>query len=438
MRLRLPYGPGLFDVEVPDGARVVRPVDLPGLPDPATVITAGLRQPRAGRSLDELVRPGCKVVVVFPDITRPMPNQVVLPPLLSELGRLGIGPDRVTLLCSTGTHRPATSAEMQALVGAEIFHHYRVHQHVATDGEHVDVGTVEGTAVLLDRRYVDADIRIVTGFVEPHFFAGFSGGPKAVCPGVAALDTILEAHSPTRILDPGATWMEIEANPVHRFVRRATALLPPDLSVDVAINNKRELTAVFVGCLPDAHRVACEFVNRNVVCSVPAACDVVVTTNAGLPLDRNLYQAVKGMSAAARIVRPGGDIVMMASCVDGYPDEGAFAGIVKAAPSAAALTNPAIPPSLDTWQAQVLGRVLAKATVHLFTGGLSPDQIRDVHLQPIGDPSVAVAELVKGRGLGATVCVLPDGPLTVATVATVAAVASRSPVGDSGEGRDCG
>jgi nickel-dependent lactate racemase len=420
MRVHLPYGSGFLDVEVPERAHVVRPTDLPGLSDPARALRAAFRRPRAGRALDDLVRPGHQVVVVFPDITRPMPNQVVLPPLLAELARLGIGPDGVTLLCSTGTHRSASPAEMEALVGSEIFDQYRIYQHVATDGEHIDVGTVEGTAVLLDRRYVEADIRIVTGFVEPHFFAGFSGGPKGVCPGLAALDTILEAHSPTRILDPGATWMEIDANPVHRFVRHAAALLPPDLSVDVAINNNREVTAVFVGCLPDAHLAACDFVTHNVVCSVPAACDVVLSTNAGLPLDRNLYQAVKGMSAAERVVRPGGDIVMVASCVDGYPDDGAFARIVRAAPSAAALTNPAITPSLDTWQAQVLGRVLAKATVHLFTEGLSPDQVRDVHLQPIEDPSVAVAELVSRRGPGATVCVLPDGPLTVTTVATQA------------------
>ena len=239
-----------------------------------------------------------------------------------------------------------------------------------------------------------------------------------MCPGLAALDTILEAHSPARILDPLATWLEVDANPVHRFVRRATALLPPDLSVDVAINNDREITAIFVGRLPDAHRAACEFVQHHVVGTVPTAYDVVVSTNVGLPLDRNLYQAVKGMSAAERVVRPGGDIVMLASCVDGYPEEGAFAGIVRRAPSAAALTSPEMTASLDTWQAQVLGRVLAKATVHLFTEGLSPDQVRQVHLRPVRDPSAAVADLVDRRGPGATVCVLPEGPLTVVSVAS--------------------
>ncbi|WP_007516216.1 MULTISPECIES: nickel-dependent lactate racemase [Pseudofrankia] len=376
-----------------------------------------LRRPLVGRPLPDLVAPGTTVVIVFPDITRPMPNRVVLPPLLAELERLGAGPHEVTLLCSTGTHRPATAEELAALVGPDILARYAVHQHVATDGDHVEVGTVDGTPVLLDRRYVAADVRIVTGFVEPHFFAGFSGGPKAVCPGVAALETILAAHSPARILHPRSTWTELDANPVHRFIARAAALLPPDLSVDVAINSAREVTAAFVGTLPGAHREACAFVRRTAVHTLPAACDIVISSNAGLPLDRNLYQTVKGMAAAERVVRPGGDIVILASCVDGYPDEGAFARIIRSATSAAALTDPDVAASQDTWQTQVFGRVLSTATVHLYTEGLSADQVRAAHLRPVEDPSATVAELLGRRGTDATVCLLPEGPLTVATVA---------------------
>jgi nickel-dependent lactate racemase len=416
-RVELAYGAGTIAVDVPDDAQVLRPTDLPGLADPAAEITAALRRPRVGRGLAELVRPARPVVVVFPDITRPMPNTVVLPPLLAELERLGAGPDEVTLLCSTGTHRPATAEEMVALVGADIVARYRIHQHAATDGDHVQVGTVDGVPVLLDRRYVEADTRIVTGFVEPHFFAGFSGGPKAVCPGVAALETILAAHSPARILDPRATWTELDANPVHRFVAAAAALAPPDLSVDVAINGGRAVTAVFAGSLPGAHRLACAHVGRHAVRTLPAACDVVVSSNAGLPLDRNLYQAVKGMAAAERVVRPGGDILMVSSCVDGLPDGGAFARLLAAAPSAAALADPSAAPALDGWQTQVLGRVLARATVHLYSDGLRPEQTRAAHLRPVADPSATIAALVAGRGRPATVCVLPDGPLTVASAA---------------------
>ena len=416
MRVELAYGPGSVTVDVPDSSHVLRPNDLPGLPDPASALVEALRRPSIGTPLPDLVDGHQRIVVVFPDITRPMPNQVVLPPLLAELERLGAGPDQVVLLCSTGTHRSATDSELAALVGVDILARYTVRQHVATADDHVEIGSVDGTPILLNRHYVEADVRIVTGFVEPHFFAGFSGGPKAVCPGVASLATILEAHSPARILDANATWLELDANPVHHFVSQATALLPPDLSVDVAINNARELTAVFVGSLPASHRQACDFVTRTAVQSIAAACDIVVTSNSGLPLDRNLYQAVKGMAAAERVVRPGGDIVMLASCVDGWPDEGAFASLITG-PSNAALTDPQAKASLDTWQAQVLGRVLGKATVHLYTDGLTPDQVRSARLRPVEDASSRVAELLSGNR-NATVCVLPEGPLTVATVAS--------------------
>ena len=206
------------------------------------------------------------MAVVFPDLTRPMPNRTVLPPLLAELERLGAGPDRVELLCATGTHRPATADEMVELVGADIAGRYRVHQHRA-DGPRTTTSRWAGSTALpvrIDRRYVEADVRILTGFVEPHFFAGFSGGPKGACPGLAALETILEAHSPGRIADPRATWLVTEGNPVHDFVRAAVALAPPTLSVDVAINQRRQLTAVFAGPLPDGHAAACRFVEETV------------------------------------------------------------------------------------------------------------------------------------------------------------------------------
>ena len=245
------------------------------------------------------------MAVVFPDLTRPMPNRTVLPPLLAELARAGVPDDRITLLCATGTHRQASESEMEELVGPDIVARYAIVDHDGTSDAHVAVGEVDGTAVLLQREYVEADLRIVTGFVEPHFFAGFSGGPKAVCPGLAANTTILEAHHPRRIADARATFVTREGNPVHDFVRAAVALAPPHLSLDVAINRARQVTAVFAGPLPAAHDAACAHVQSAAVRAVDAPFDLVVSTNGGFPLDRNLYQAVKGMAAAERIVRPG-------------------------------------------------------------------------------------------------------------------------------------
>lgn len=405
----LAYGTDGLVVDVPADATVLTPTDLPALEDEAAAVRAAVEA-----ALPDPLPDG-PVAVVFPDLTRPFPHRRVLPPLLEVLAERGAGPGRVRLLCATGTHRQATDAEMRALVGDELVDTYGVHDHDATDtGAHVEVGRVDGVPVLVDRMYVEAATRIVTGFVEPHFFAGYSGGPKAVVPGLAATETVLEAHSPARIADPKATWTVLDGNPVHEFVSAAVALVPPDVSVDVAINRERHLTAVFAGPLPTSHREACAFVEQTAVLDVPEAFDVVVTTNAGHPLDRNLYQAVKGMTAAERIVRDGGWIVCAAACVDGVPDEGEFGRLLASASSAQELLDS--PSGQDQWQVQVLGRILLRAHVGLHADGLTDEQIRSALLEPVDDVSATVASLLAAAGPSARCAVLPLGPLTVARV----------------------
>ncbi len=415
MRLTLAYGVDGLAVEVPDDAVVVEPLQPMALADEAAAVRQALRSPLTGPALGERIRPDDRVVVVFPDITRPMPNTTVLPPLLDELEQAGAGPDRVTLLCATGTHRQATPEEMTDLVGAEVAARYRIHDHRADDGNHLPVGEVDGTPVLLDRHYVEADVRILTGFVEPHFFAGWSGGPKGTCPGLAATSTILEAHSPARLADPRATWLATDGNPVHDFVRAATALCPPDLSVDVTIDSRRRLTGVFVGELPDGHRAAMTSAAQTVTQTVEGRFDVVLTTNGGHPLDRNLYQAVKGMAAAERVVADDGVIVLAAACPDGVPDEGAFARILGGATSVGQLRSPDGPAEQDGWQAQVLGRVLSRAEVWVHSSGLSAAAVRSGLMTPVDDVGAAVGQALARRGRRARLCVLPRGPLTVAT-----------------------
>lgn len=415
MRVDLAYGRDGTSVEVPDSADVILPVDAPPLADEDAAIRGALDRPVDGPRLRAIVEGARRVAVVFPDLTRPMPNRTVLPPLLDELARAGVADARVTLLCATGTHRQATAAEMEELIGTELMARYRVVDHDASSDEHVQVGEVDGVAVRLQREYVEADVRIVTGFVEPHFFAGFSGGPKAVCPGLAATETILEAHHPRRIADERATFLTRRGNPVHDFVRMATALAPPQLSLDVAINRARRVTAVFAGPLPAAHDAACAHVGAASRREVPSPYDLVVSTNGGYPLDRNLYQAVKGMAAADRVRRSGGTVVMAAACADGVP-EGAFARLLAAARTFEDLVASTAGPEQDRWQAQVLGRVLERGTVRLHSEGLDAHAIRGAQLVPAPDLDEAVAETLDGLGPSASVAVLPEGPLTVATV----------------------
>ncbi len=415
MRLRLAYGTDGLDIEVPAGSTVVAGTEAPALPDEEDAVRRSLQAPVAGPPLRRLVPGRGRVVVVFPDLTRPMPNTVVLPPLLAELEAAGAGPDRVELVCATGTHRQATPEEMTALIGRRTASRYRVRDHRADDGDHLPVGEVDGAPVLLDRHYVEADLRILTGFVEPHFFAGWSGGPKGACPGLAATPTVLCAHSPERIADAGATWMTTVGNPVHEFVTAAVELCPPALSVDVTIDSRRRLTGVFCGPLPDGHRRACAFAAASVTQPVDGPYDVVLTTNGGHPLDRNLYQAVKGMAAAERVVRDGGIILMAAACEDGVP-EGPFSRILEASPDASALAAPTGPARQDGWQAQVLGRVLRRAEVWLYSGGLPDHAVRSACLRPVDDLGEALRQALGRAGPRARLCVLPRGPLVVAIV----------------------
>jgi nickel-dependent lactate racemase len=416
VRVTLAYGRHGLDVEVPEDAVVILPSELEALPDEQSGVDHALEHPLAGPPLAELAAGARRVAVVFPDLTRPMPNRTVLPPVLRQLERSSVPDEAITLLCATGTHRQATPSEMEELVGRDVVERYRIVDHQSDSDDHQLVGRVDGVPVRLQRQYVEADLRVITGFVEPHFFAGFSGGPKAVCPGLAATDTILEAHHPRRIADPRATFVTREGNPVHDFVRAAVGLAPPHFSVDVTINRARKVTAVFAGPMPVAHDAACAFARDSATQPVDAPFDVVVSTNGGYPLDRNLYQAVKGMAAAHRIVAEGGIIVMAAECVDGLPDGGAFAEVLARARGAADLLDGDGGAELDRWQAQVLGRVLNCADVWLLSDGLRDDEIRGALLRPVADVSAAVAEAMAGRGPGARLAVLPEGPLTVATV----------------------
>ena len=405
--VRIAYGRDGLEVLLPPDATVLAPVELPGLADAHGDILA--RVTSAFAPLLPLA--DGPVALVFPDLTRPFPHKVVLPAVIESLARLGVDDARLRLLCATGTHRQATDAEMRELIGDDLAGRFAVHDHDATDtAAHVEVGRVDGVPVLIDSAYLDCPTRVIMGFVEPHFFAGYSGGPKAVCPGMAATATVLEAHSPARIADPQATWTVLDGNPVHDFIRRAVELAPPTLAVDVTINSAREVTAVFAGPLPDSHREACAFVERTSVVTLDQPFDVVVTSNAGYPLDRNLYQAVKGMSAADRIVREGGVIVCAAHCGDGVPD-GDFAELLNRASSPQELIDS--PSAQDQWQAQVLGRILSRARVGLHST-LPDDVVSDAQLTPVPDVSAAVLEAI--TNVGPRVGVLPEGPLTVGVV----------------------
>jgi nickel-dependent lactate racemase len=417
MRVRLDYGVEGLEVELPqERITVIEPVFRAAIVNPHAALVSALRAPLGRPPLRELVRRGQTVAISVCDITRAQPRQEMLAALFAEMP--DIAADDITILIATGTHRTNTPAELEKMLGADIVRRFHIVNHDSRDPASLTyVGkTTKGVPVHMNRVWMDADIRITTGFVEPHFFAGFSGGPKMVAPGLAGLETVLVLHDAQRIGHPNATWGITEGNPIHDDVREIARMVGVDFAVDVTLNREQKITAVFAGDLFAEHRAACEAAKRDAMRAVDAPFDVVLTTNSGFPLDQNLYQAVKGMSAAAKVVKPGGTIVCAAECCDGLPSHGSYGEVLASQPSPEKLLAMINAPGYSTpdqWQVQIQAQIQMKAGVMVKTGGLTPDAVRAAHFQPIDDVAAAVCDALRAAGPDATLCVLPQGPQTI-------------------------
>jgi nickel-dependent lactate racemase len=424
VRVRLAYGTTGLDIDVDPGVTtVVEPVHRRAVADPGAALRAALREPVSGPPLRELVRPGQTVAISACDGTRPQPRHLMIPAVLAELDGI-VGLDDVVILVATGTHRGNDDRELRQMFGDEVAGTVRIVNHdarAASDlmfaGEHGN-----GVPVWLNRAWLEADVRITTGFVEPHFFAGFSGGPKLVAPGLAGLDTVLVLHDAARIADPRATWGVIDGNPIHDDIRAIAAATGVTFGLDVVLNSGKEIVAAFGGELFAMHAAACAAARRAAMRPVPAPFDVVVTTNSGFPLDQNLYQAVKGMSAARQVARPGGAIVCAAECRDGFPDHGSYRSVLASAPSPQALLDAILarPQTVpDQWQVQIQAQIQSANRVVMHTSYLSDLDLADAHLEQTEDITATVSQALAAAGPGARLCVLPEGPQTIPYVETV-------------------
>lgn len=418
MRVDLAFGEGQLAVELPDDlTTVVRPAHLPAAADGRVEVAAALRRPVAGPRLRELARPGQTVAISICDGTRPQPRHIVVPALLAELDGVVDRAD-VVVLVATGTHRGNTEEELVAMLGRELYESVEVVNHDARDRSSLEwVGTHgQGVPVWLNRRWVEADVRITTGFVEPHFFAGFSGGPKLVAPGLAGLETTLVLHDAARIGHPSARWGVRHGNPVHDDVRAIAAATGVHFSLDVVLDGEQRIVKAFAGELGPMHDAACELARRSSMCDVGRRFDVVLTSNAGFPLDQNLYQAVKGISAADQILSPGGTIVCAAECRDGFPDHGPFREELAAEPTPERLLariearETTVP---DQWQVQILSAIRRHANVIVHAPRIDPHELDAVRIGHTDDVERTVHEALRSAGGDARLCVLPEGPITI-------------------------
>ena len=416
MRVDLAYGNGVLPIDLNVGADVIEPRDPPRVADPNQALREALRRPVAGPPLADLVPTDGSIVVVISDSTRPAPNRLMLEALLGELGANAAS--RMHVLVATGLHRPTRSDELDRMLGPDLRRQLRVINHDAHDESSLrEIGqTSSGRPVLINRRYLDADVRITLGLIEPHFFAGFSGGAKLILPGVAGEASILRNHDAEMIGHPSARWGSLAGNPIHREQREAARLAGCEFSVNVTIAGDGAITGIFAGALEAAHDAGCQAALQAAMQPVDEPYDVVITTNGGHPLDLNLYQAVKGMDAAAQIVRPGGHIVMAAECREGA-GHGDFVRILREHETPGLMVR-AIQEAPcvrgDQWQNQIFGRVLASATVHLRADGLTDAEVRAAHCVPCPDVARRTHELVGDSGRA---CVLPRGPFTIPYIA---------------------
>ncbi len=434
MNVHLAYGHDGLDVDLPDDAHVLLPERLPALADPAAAIRQALRQPIDCPALQDLVRPGDRAAVVFSDITRPVPNHILLPPLLAELEEAGLKREDITLINALGMHRPNTPQELERMLGRQLLASYRVVQHDAHDPSQLTYvfTTDRGARVEVNAHYMAAQVRILTGFVEPHIFAGYSGGGKAVLPGIAGADIVTSNHGGPMIAHPRATWCSVEGNPIFQEMRQVGLATRPTMLLNVTLNERKEVTAVFAGELAAAHDAGIAFAERAYVRPVPHQYDIAVASNLGYPSDINLYQSYKGMSVAAQALRPGGAVILAAECSDGLglPH---FRDLLAARNSPRELLEMIQDPSFrhyDQWGVQVAAMVQVRVRTYLYSA-LPPKETSRAHMLPCTDIAETVAALSDdcrrssagggsafgGNGGGEPrVLVLPYGQLTVPRV----------------------
>lgn len=415
MIVRLAYGQGQLSVEFPNTlTTVIEPTHRAGLADERAAVLAALEAPIQARPLREWISPQDTVCISFSDITRATPNDRIIPWLLDFLSF--VPRERVTLLNQLGTHRPNTRAELESMLTAAVVRDYRVLNHEPENpSAHRAFGTMrDGAPALINRQFSDANVRIVTGFIEPHFFAGFSGGVKGIIPGVAALSTVMSNHGLTNIGDPNATFGVTAGNPLWEELRDVALRVGPSFLLNVTLNEQRRITNVFAGDLIEAHRRGSEFVRSSAMQPLAQPFDVVVTSNSGYPLDQNLYQGVKGMSAGVRILKPGGLLILACECREGVPAQSPMDRLLRSASSIedvlAGLTSGRARP--EQWQAQIQALIQRRARV-LVHSSLPDETLRACHLEPCADIGLAVAAELGRLGGRGRVAVLPQGPLTV-------------------------
>lgn len=418
MKVHLAYGKKGLDVDLPEH-NIVKVMTMPAakaLRDPDSEIARALQSPIESAPLSGFARKARNACVVICDVTRPAPNKIILPHIFRVLEENGIARNEITVLVATGLHRPSRPEEIEEMVGVDIQNSYRVVDHRARIPEEQKYlgHTSRNTPVYIDKNYCNADLKITTGFIEPHLMAGFSGGRKMVAPGCAGELTIKHLHSPFFLENHMCKEGSIENNPLHHELLEIAEMAGHDFIVNVAMNESGRITGVFAGSPIQAHAAGISHVRRSIRSTTKEPVDIVITTCAGYPLDLTFYQAVKGMTAALPIVKKGGMLIIAAECAEGLGSD-EFCDMATKFESAEAFLQTILssPVVLDQWQLEECAKAVRKADVVLVSSGIPAKHLDKLFVRSSESVESALQQGLARYGHDATVAVIPKGPYTL-------------------------
>ena len=423
MRVRLEYGKTGLDVQLPDQVEIrhLAYKNASAIEDPASALKEVLSSPTGSPPLSEVARGRRSACILICDITRPVPNSLILPPVLQTLEDAGIPRSEVTLLVATGLHRENTREELIEMVGQSIFDTYRIEQHHGQAlEEHTSLGdSPRGVPIWIDSRYVEADLKITTGLIEPHLMAGFSGGRKLICPGIAALESVRVWHGPAFLEHPNADCGILHNNPVHEESTWIARKAGCDFIVNVVIDSDRRILKFVGGDMEQAFLEGVDFVRQVVTDTVPAPVDIVVTSAAGYPLDTTFYQTIKGMTGALPVVKEGGTIIIAASMTDGIGSP-QFEQLFRENDSPEMFMERILGKDyfvMDQWQLEEMAKVLRRASVKVVSDGLPAETLNQLFVEAVPTVEQAIDQALAEHGPDATIAVIPKGPYVLAQVA---------------------
>jgi len=419
MDVRMAYGKNGITARIPDEntVGVIHMNPVTPLADPEAAARRALCEPIGGRPLSEIARNRSSAVVVISDITRPVPNPLILPPILETLEQAGIPRNQITILIGTGIHRPNLGDELIHLVGERIAKQYRIENHYSEDPNTNEFFGYAGSdiPIYLDKHYLHADLKILTGLVELHLMAGYSGGRKAVLPGIVSLETMKHMHGYRMIQQDEVCNGRLHGNPFHEIAVETARKTGVDFILNVTLNEQRQVTGVFAGDLEAAHEQACALVEQCALVPIAEPVDIVVTTGGGFPLDKTLYQTLKGFVGALEAVKPGGTVILAAR-----NDEGAgsaeFEELLRRLQSPMdyyRLTVELNYIAKDQWMVQELVNGLHRCEFLYYTEGISDNDLRDFLITPIPSIEAGIAQALARHGTDATILVIPEGPYVV-------------------------